>query len=155
MNNKNFSITFTLIQSGKAVFNAINHVPGWWSEDFKGHSQKKGDEFEVRFGDVHYSRQKLIEVIPGRKVVWLVTDSHLNFLKKKDEWTGTTISFEIAEQGEKTQLHFTHLGLVPEIECFNDCSNGWNYYLKESLIPLITTGNGQPNQQKDIPVINK
>ena len=155
MNNKNFSITFTLSQPGNAVFLAINNVPAWWSENFKGHSKKAGDEFEVRFGDVHYSRQKLIEVVPGRKVVWLVTDSHLNFLKKKDEWTGTTISFEIVEQGSQTELHVTHFGLVPEIECFKDCSKGWNHYLRNSLVPLITTGSGQPNHEKAIHAINK
>ena len=41
-----------------------------------------------------------------------------------------------------------------EIECFNDCSKGWNYYLQESLIPLVRTGNGHPNREKDH-VINK
>lgn len=61
------------------------------------------------------------------------------------EWVNTTISFEISEKDNKTQIRFTHLGLVPEYECFNVCSNGRNHYIRESLLGLIATGKGQPN----------
>ena len=144
MNNQNFTLTFLLDQTPTEVFNAINNVRGWWSETVEGGTEKLNDEFGYRHKDLHYSKQKLTEVIPGKKVVWLVTDSSLSFIKEKSEWTGTKISFDIAQNNNQTEMHFTHWGLVPEVECFGACSNGWNYYLN-SLLSLITTGKGQPD----------
>ena len=110
-----------------------------------GSSTALNDEFEVQFADVHYSKHKVTELIPGKKVVWLTTDSKLNFISKKDEWTGTKIIFDIKEQDGRTQIHFTHEGLVAQIECFGDCSNAWREYLQGSLLSLIDTGKGNPS----------
>ena len=144
MEKQNYTATIKVNATSREVFDCINSVTDWWTENLEGRSQKLNDEFSVRFGDIHYSKQKLVEVMPNKKVVWLVTDSHLSWLTKKDEWTGTKISFEIISKGSYTQLIFTHIGLDPGLECFNDCSSGWNQYIKDSLFKLLTEGKGQP-----------
>ena len=150
MAGKNFTTTLLVSQTPTEAFDAINNVRGWWSEGVEGATRKLNDEFIYRHKDMHFSKQKLIEVIPGKKVVWLVTDSYLSFLKKeKSEWNDTKIIFEINEKDNQTEVVVTHQGLIPGVECFEACSNGWNYYLHESLLPLITTGKGRPDKKEE------
>lgn len=143
MKNKNFTTTLIVDQTPEEVFNVVRNVRGWWSgyysEEIKGDTEKLNDEFSFRAGGgAHYSRQKLIEVIPNKKIVWLITDSKLDFLEKKDEWTGTKVIFDISTKVNKTQLVFTHDGLIPEIECYNSCAPAWSQYLQNKLLTLIT-----------------
>ena len=143
MNTTDFTSTILVNESPSAVFNAINNVRGWWQGAIEGSSNKLNDEFTYQMKEFHFSKQKVVEFIPDEKVVWLVTESQLNFIKEKDEWTGTRIIFEITEQNGKTQLRFTHAGLNAEVECYGACSNGWQQLIQQSLFSLVTTGKGK------------
>ena len=146
--DQNFTTTFTVDQTPREVFLDINNVRGWWSENIEGSTGKPGDEFTYRYKDVHCCKVRLTEVIPDEKVVWLVVDNHFSFTKDKNEWKDTTITFEIAKRGDKTEVRFTHRGLVPEYECFDICSNAWGSYINGSLRNLIATGEGKPNPKE-------
>jgi len=148
MQNQNFNITFLLDQTPIEVFNAIHNVRGWWSEELEGDSEKLNDEFIYRHGEFHYSKHKLTEVIPNEKIVWHTLESKLSFVEKQDEWNGTKMIFDISKQGDKTKLDITHSGLVPGLQCYDGCSKGWTHYLKNSLLPLITIGQGKPDLKK-------
>ena len=148
MNGQNFSTSLTVDQTPEEAFAAINNVRGWWSEEIEGGTAKLGDEFTYHYKDVHSCKMKLSEVTPGKKVVWHVLDNRFNFTKDKTEWKGTNIIFEISKKGNKTEVRFTHRGLVPEYECFDLCSNAWGSYLNGSLKSLIVTGKGKPNAKE-------
>jgi hypothetical protein len=147
MNTPDLSFTLLVDQSPEVAFNAIRNVRGWWSENIEGNTEQLNDEFIYRYKDMHYSKQRLVELVPNQKIVWLVTDSQLHFLQHKEEWTGTRISFEISRQGDKTQVLFTHIGLVPGVECYSACQKGWSQYVQQSLLSLITTGTGAPDKK--------
>jgi uncharacterized protein YndB with AHSA1/START domain len=144
MSKKDFTISLLVDQTPEEVFTAITNVRAWWSgyysEELVGNTEKLHDEFSFRAGpDVHYSKQKLVEVVPNKKIVWLVTESNLSFLEQTDEWTGTKVIFEIAKKGEKTQLTFTHQGLTSEVKCYDACAPAWTQYVQNKLLPLIET----------------
>jgi hypothetical protein len=148
MNNmiiSDFTTTIVVNQSSKEAFDAICNVRGWWSEEIEGNASKLGDEFKYHYEDIHRCQIKLIEVIPKRKVVWLVMDNYFKFTSDKTEWTGTKIIFEISSKDNNTYIRFTHSGLVPAYECYAICSDGWHNYIDKSLYSLIATGKGQPN----------
>jgi hypothetical protein len=131
----NFSFSFVASQPADILFSQLLDINQWWSglynETIQGESHQLNDAFTFRAGGgAHYSEQKLIELIPNKKVVWLVTDSNLSFLHNAKEWVNTRISFELFPEGDKSRVTFTHTGLTPSLECFGECSTAWNRYLK-------------------------
>jgi hypothetical protein len=142
MATSNYSTTILVDNSKEEVFNAINNVRGWWQGEIEGSTEKLNEEFSYSVPGIHFSKQKIVEIIPNERIVWGITDSKLSFVKDHTEWTGTKIVFEISEINNKTQVRFSHMGLVPEFECYGDCSNAWKKLIEESLFSLITTGKG-------------
>jgi regulatory protein YycH of two-component signal transduction system YycFG len=136
---KSFTTTLTVDKTPEEVFAAINDVRSWWSGQIEGDTNTVGNEFTYRYEDLHYSKQKVAELTPNKKIVWLVSESNLSFVKDKTEWNGTEITFEISKKADKTQICFTHVGLIPELECFNDCSGAWHSILMDDLKGLLVS----------------
>ena len=148
MTTQNFSTSFLVDATPDQVFDAVTNVRGWWSEEIVGSTDKLGAVFEFHFQDHHRSKHEITELVRGKKVVWKTLDASINFVADKTEWNGTQVVFEIGKQGDKTELRFTHVGLVPQIECYGKCSNAWSFHIR-SLRDLIVTGKGEPNRAGD------
>lgn len=138
MKDQSYTTTIEVAAAPQDVFERISQIPEWWTRDFEGNSTKLNDEFVICHPGAHYSKQQLTEFIPGRKVVWLVTESELSWLEKdKAEWTGTKMVFELASEGDKTRINFTHEGLVPEKASYERCTQGWNTVIRYRLLNFI------------------
>ena len=143
MANNDFSRTITVSASREDAMKRISQVNLWWAKKVKGETEKLHDKFTVDFGETFVDFQ-ISELIPNNKVVWKVTDCNLHWIKAKKEWVGTEVPFEILKMENTTQINFTHIGLVPGIECYNDCEAGWNGHITKSLADFINEGKGKP-----------
>lgn len=150
MSNHNFTTSILVDQTPQEAFDAVKNVRGWWSEEIEGGTERLNDEFTYHFQDIHRCKMRLTEVIPEERIVWDVLENYFNFTKDQKEWVGDKISFEIAVKDNKTEIKFTHWGLIPDYECYDICFDSWSKYIKNSLYSLITTGKGQPNPKETI-----
>lgn len=154
MKNENYQKSIILTAAPHEVFEAITQrIPGWWSKDFLGLAQSKGDEFTVRFGST-FKTMRITDVVRDQKIEWLCVDQHIEVppgiepLKNNAEWVGTNIIWEIEADDGITTLKHTHIGLTPAVECWAICEQGWDQTL-QSVANLLTTGVGRPFEQLD------
>ena len=146
MKNQDFSTAVLVEQTPAEVYDIILNVRAWWSglfdESFDGCTDKVGDEFRsLAGGGVHYTKQRLVELVPNEKIAWLVTEANLSFVEKADEWKGTKIRFEISRKSDKTKIVFTHLGLVQGVQCYDSCASAWTQYIHERLLKALSKKN--------------
>lgn len=138
---QDLSITFVVNRGACGTFDVINDVRSWWTGDIEGRTDVVGDEFIYRHAGLHSSTHKVTELIPGKRIVWHVTDAHLTFIADPQEWVGTDITFDLVPHGDHhTEVRFVHVGLRPELGCFKDCAYGWRHYVEGSLQRLLATG---------------
>ena len=143
--NLSYTTTFTVDRTAQEVFDAINDVRGWWSQDVVGVTDRVDAEFSYHYQDVHRCTLRVTDLQPGRAVAWRVLDNYFDFVEDQAEWKDTQIAFDISETAAGTSVRFSHVGLDPQFECYDVCSNAWGGYISGSLRNLITTGQGQPN----------
>jgi activator of Hsp90 ATPase-like protein len=132
-----YTMSFIVEATPERVYATINDVRSWWLGDIAGRSEHVGDEFAYRYEDLHRSTQKVTELVPGKRVVWEVTDAHLSHSAEPEDWTGTKVVFDIIPSGELTEVRFTHEGLRPAMPCYDNCVLGWQHYAGAVLPKMI------------------
>lgn len=131
-----------------AVYAALTTPEGlrsWWTQDCDADTEA-GGTIRLRFGRTH-KEMRIVRLEPGREVRWLCVGAHIaaTRLTRKDEWVGTQIVFRLAAQDDThTRLEFEHTGLLPSLECYDICCDGWRHFLA-SLQAHVETGHGTPH----------
>jgi|SRR5476651_154817 len=143
MKNQDFTCSITAAVTADEAVNAISQVDQWWAKTVEGSAQQLNDVFTVRFGTTNVTF-RVTELVPEKRVVWTVTDCYLPWLKDTTEWTGTKVIYDIVSDNGTTTVNFTHQGLQPQVECYNQCVKGWTGHVTESLQKLLNEGVGEP-----------
>jgi len=64
------------------------------------------------------------------------------------EWEGTILKWKIQKQDENTKITLTHQGLIPSIDCYEICEEGWDYFFVQSFKMYLDEGKGMPYEGK-------
>jgi hypothetical protein len=141
--SRDYRTVLVVCAGPQQVYDAITDPGSWWAEAVEGRATTAGDEFTFEVPGIHWSRLHVAESSPER-VVWDVVDARIEYVAERDEWTGTRIVFELEAVAEGTRVAFAHHGLMPELECYDSCSNAWASLVHGSLRRLVTEGRGEP-----------
>ncbi|HEY4334457.1 MAG TPA: hypothetical protein VGM89_01130 [Puia sp.] len=144
MNPQDYQCSITTSLTPAEAFDKISRVGEWWAVNFKGDAKNLHDRFTVHFARTTWSLMEIAEAAPDQRIVWKVVDCHLPIFKDPSLWKGHRIAWEISREGLLTRVTMTHIGLVPGVECYEDCRKGWGFYVGESLLRLFTDGKGLP-----------
>jgi hypothetical protein len=139
-----YSTNTTVAGPPAEVFAAVLDTRSWWNAAIDGPTAQAGDEFGFEVGGLHRTRIRVTEVTPDRRVEWLVVENEFTFTKDQSEWVGDRMVFQLEPAPEGTKVTFTQHGLVPEQECYDVCSNAWNFFVGDSLRLLVEQGQGKP-----------
>lgn len=150
MEKNDFNCSIAAKISASDAIKKISKVPEWWGVAFTGSAEKQNAQFTVKMGGDSFFNFTVTELIPGKKVVWLVTDCYMPWYSDKREWAGTKLIFDLSEDNGVTTLTFTHEGLTPNVECYKDCEPGWTHWIRTSLFSYLTTGKGQLKTKKNV-----
>ena len=129
-----------------AALTTSDGLRSWWTQDCDV-STEVGSTIRLRFG-CSQKDMRIERLEPGSDVRWLCTGARIASaeLTRQDEWVGTRLVFRLVSHGPgRTRLDFEHIGLVPALDCYGLCSDGWRHYL-DSLQELVETGRGTPFQ---------
>src|ERR1700761_4236288 len=142
MEKNDFTSTITAKIPAAEASKKIANIPEWWGVKFTGNAQHQNDTFKITMGGDSFFDFTVTELIPGKRIVWLVNDCNMPWYNDKKEWANTKLIFDLTEHDGQTDIKFTHEGLTPDVECYKDCDPGWTHWIQTSLFSSLTVGKG-------------
>jgi hypothetical protein len=153
MKQQNFQYSIVVPSTAGDAVEKICRIGLWWavnSTTEAGDDPAVGREkpdyrmFTVHFARTTWSRMEVVEFVPEQFILWKVVDCYLPIFKDPYLWKNHFIAWDISAEERSTRITMTHIGLIPGVECYEDCSKGWSFYVGESLYKLLTEGRGMP-----------
>jgi uncharacterized protein YndB with AHSA1/START domain len=112
-------------------------LAAWWTNETEAERDGEvGGVLKFRF-DRGGMDMKVLDLQPGRRVLWEVIDGPA-------EWVGTKLSWEVRQEGDYAILLFRHQDWKAPVEFMHHCSTKWAIFLM-SLKALMETGKGAPH----------
>lgn len=145
--NRTIAVTADAESAYAALTTGFNH---WWTNP-EGTIQKVGDQAKFCFPpSVSFWTFEAVKLVPGKYVELLCIEaSHKHEGQPKEietEWLGTRIIWRIDEADGGTTITMRHVGLTPDLLCFDICVTGWDHFYTDSLRAYLSCGVGKPHQ---------
>ncbi|MCG7940569.1 MAG: SRPBCC domain-containing protein [Candidatus Thiodiazotropha lotti] len=134
------------------TFQALTaEIDQWWTTNCNVITQI-GDRVTFRF-DSTYWKMEVVGLSENRLIELLCIEAHHLHqglpASIEKEWEGTKLKWELQAVDGGTQIDFLHEGLVSELDCYEICEQGWNFYFASSLKEYLETGKGSPYQNAE------
>jgi hypothetical protein len=151
MKSNDYTQTIVVSNTPNAAYKALTtEFDKWWTPD-TGSISNVGDTIKFKFNTTYWimrantlARNYIeLECIEAHHIHDGLPSSILK------EWEGTTLKWEIQEQDGNTKISLTHKGLIPSLDCFEICKEGWDYFFVTSLKKYLNKGKGLPFENEE------
>ncbi len=151
MSNPNYKKSILVSANAATAFDAVTSgVEHWWTSPDRP-LQKIGDRAKFSFPPgVSYWTFELTDMDRQSRAEWSCVDAlHVHKGQPKaieTEWLGTKVNWNIKTDPEGTTIELEHVGLSPQLLCYEICEAGWDVFFLGSLKQYLETGKGTPHQ---------
>ena len=152
MSTENYAKTITVAATPDQAYQALTAgFDQWWTTPDRP-ILNVGDRAKFGFPPgITYWTFEATRLTPGERVELECIDAlHIHDGQPKEietEWLGTKAIWRIESHGDKTDIHFEHVGLKPSLICFGICQAGWDLFFVDSLKAYLDTGVGHPHRE--------
>lgn len=134
----NYTKQIEVSANAQRVFSALtDKLHLWWGKVKDANFEANG-YFTIQFENGYWWTFKIVAFLPNKKIIWKCVEGEPEFNK---EWIGHILHWEVEEiDNTKTIINFRQIGLTPDINCYETCSNTWDKFLVEDLKSFLNTG---------------